>query len=59
MKPKSIGIQSTSAIYLKARVFPQLGIAGALADKLSNAGAAEVASGGVEKKIEEYMKKFK
>lgn len=47
LRAKSIGIQSTSAIYLKARVFPQLGIAGALADKLSNAGAAEVASGGV------------
>ena len=27
---------------------PQLGIAGALADKLSDAGAAEVARGGVE-----------
>lgn len=45
---KSIGIQSTSATYLKTKVFPQLGIAGALADKLSGAGAAEVASGGVE-----------
>ena len=43
-----IGIQSTSAIFLKTRVFPQLGIASALADKLSDAGAAEVASGGVE-----------
>ena len=37
-----------SAIYLKIRVFPQLGIAGALADKLSDAAAAEVASGRVE-----------
>ena len=45
---KSIGIQSTSATYLKTKVFPQLGIADALADKLSGAGAAEVASGGVE-----------
>jgi molybdate transport system substrate-binding protein len=45
---KSIGTQSTSAIYLKTRVFPQLGIAGPLADKLSDAGAAEVASGRVE-----------
>jgi molybdate transport system substrate-binding protein len=45
---KSIGIQSTSAIYLKTKVFPQLGIGGALADKLSGAGAAEVSSGGVE-----------
>ena len=48
LRAKSIGIQSTSAIYLKTRVFSQLGIGGALADKLSGAGAAEVASGGVE-----------
>jgi molybdate transport system substrate-binding protein len=48
LRGKSIGIQSTSAIYLKTRVFPQLGIAGALADKLRDAGAAKVASGGVE-----------
>jgi molybdate transport system substrate-binding protein len=48
LRANSIGIQSTSAIYLKTRVFPQLGIAGALADKLSNAAAAEVASGRVE-----------
>jgi molybdate transport system substrate-binding protein len=45
LRAKSIGIQSTSAIYLKTRVFPQLGIADALANKLSDAGAAEVASG--------------
>ena len=48
LRTKSIGIQSTSGMYLKTRVFPQLGIAGALADKLSDAGAGEVASGGVE-----------
>jgi molybdate transport system substrate-binding protein len=48
LQAKSIGIQSTSATYLKTKVFPQLGIADALADKLSGAGAAEVASGGVE-----------
>jgi molybdate transport system substrate-binding protein len=48
LQAKSIGIQSTSAIYLKSRVFSELGIGGALADKLSNAGAAEVASGRVE-----------
>jgi molybdate transport system substrate-binding protein len=45
---KSIGTQSTSAIYLKTRVFPQLGIAGLMTDKLSDAGAAEVAGGRVE-----------
>ena len=43
LRAKSIGIESTSAVYLKTKVFPQLGIAGALADKLSGAGAAEVA----------------
>jgi molybdate transport system substrate-binding protein len=48
LRAKSIGIQSTSAVYLKTKVFPQLGIADALAGKLSGAGAAEVASGGVE-----------
>jgi molybdate transport system substrate-binding protein len=48
LRAKSIGIQSTSATYLKTKVFPRLGIADALADKLSGAGAAEVASGGVE-----------
>ncbi len=48
LRAKSIGIQSLSAIYLKARVFPQLGIATALAGKLSGAGAAEVASGVAE-----------
>jgi hypothetical protein len=45
---KSIGIQSSSAIYLRAKVFPQLGIAGALEAKLSNAGAAGVAAGEAE-----------
>ena len=48
LRAKSIGIQSTSAVYLKTKVFPQLGIADALADKLSGAGAVEVATGGVE-----------
>jgi molybdate transport system substrate-binding protein len=48
LRAKSIGIQSTSAIYLKTKVFPQLGIGGAFADKLSGAGADEVASGRVE-----------
>ena len=45
LRAKSIGIQSSSAIYLKTTVFPQLGIADALAGKLTGAGAAEVASG--------------
>ena len=42
LRAKSIGIQSTSGMYLKTKVFPQLGIADALAGKLSGAGAAEV-----------------
>ncbi len=48
LRANSIGIQSTSAIYLKTRMFPQLGMAGALAGKLSGAGAANVATGEVE-----------
>ena len=48
LRAKSIGVHSTSATYLKTKVFPQLGIADVLADKLSGAGAAEVASGRVE-----------
>lgn len=48
LRAKSIGIQSTSAIYLKTRVFPQLGISADLEDKLSDAPAAEVAGGRVE-----------
>jgi len=48
LRAKSIGMQSTSGMYLKTKVFPQLGIADALAGKLSGAVAAEVASGGVE-----------
>ena len=48
LRAKSIGMQSTSGMYLKSKVFPQLGIASALKDKLSDAGAADVASGKVE-----------
>jgi molybdate transport system substrate-binding protein len=48
LRAKFIGIQSTSAIYLKTKEFPQLGISDDLADKLSDAPAAEVASGRVE-----------
>jgi molybdate transport system substrate-binding protein len=48
LRAKSIGIQSSSAIYLRTKVFPQLGIASALETKLSNAGAASVAAGEAE-----------
>jgi molybdate transport system substrate-binding protein len=44
----SLGSQSSSTIYLTTKLFPQLGIASAMAGKLSNAGAANVASGEVE-----------
>src|SRR5262249_30052929 len=39
LQAKSIGIQSSSAIYLRTKVFPKLGIGDALAAKLSGAGA--------------------
>jgi molybdate transport system substrate-binding protein len=45
---KSVGIQSTSAIYMTTKLFPQLGIANEMAGKLSNAGAARVATGEIE-----------
>jgi molybdate transport system substrate-binding protein len=48
LQAKSIGIQSTSAIYLNTKVFPKLGIASALAGKLSGAGAGNVARGEAE-----------
>ena len=48
LRAKSIGIQSSSAIYMKTKLFPRLGIAGALAGKISAAGAASVAKGEVE-----------
>ena len=48
LRAKSIGIQSSSAIYLRTKVFPQLGIASALEAKLSSAGAASVAAGEAE-----------
>jgi molybdate transport system substrate-binding protein len=48
LRAKSIGIQSSSAIYLRTKVFSQLGIASALEAKLSNAGAANVAAGEAE-----------
>jgi molybdate transport system substrate-binding protein len=45
LRAQSIGIQSSSAIYLRTKVFPRLGISSALAGKLSGAGAANVAGG--------------
>jgi molybdate transport system substrate-binding protein len=48
LRAKSIGSQSSSTIYLTTKLFPQLGISRAMAGKLSDAGAAKVASGEVE-----------
>jgi molybdate transport system substrate-binding protein len=45
---KSIGSQSSSTIYMTAKLFPQLGIASAMTGKLSDAGPASAASGEVE-----------
>jgi|HubBroStandDraft_1064217.scaffolds.fasta_scaffold01961_2 molybdate transport system substrate-binding protein len=48
LRAKSIGSQSSSTIYLTTKLFPQLGIASAMAGKLSDAGPAGVARGEVE-----------
>jgi molybdate transport system substrate-binding protein len=48
LRSKSVGSQSSTTIYMTTRLFPQLGIASAMAGKLSNAGPADVASGEVE-----------
>jgi molybdate transport system substrate-binding protein len=48
LRAKSIGTQSSSTIYMTTKLFPQLGIASAMAGKLSYAGAASLASGEVE-----------
>jgi molybdate transport system substrate-binding protein len=45
---KSVGIRSGSGIYLTSKLFPRLGISAAMAEKVSDAGAADVASGTVE-----------
>jgi molybdate transport system substrate-binding protein len=45
---KSIGSQSSSTIYMTTKLFPQLGIASAMAGKLLNAGPDNVARGEVE-----------
>lgn len=45
---KSVGTQSSSTVYVTTRLFPQLGIASAMAGKLSDAGPGGAASGEVE-----------
>src|SRR5437763_10611660 len=44
----SIGIQSTSAMYITTRLFPQLGIGDAMSPKITNGGAEQVAQGATE-----------
>jgi len=45
---KSVGTQSSSTIYVTTKLFPQLGISSAMAEKLSEGGPAGAASGEVE-----------
>ncbi|MGD0304717.1 MAG: substrate-binding domain-containing protein [Candidatus Acidiferrales bacterium] len=48
VRAKSVGIRSGSGIYLTTKLFPNLGIAAAMAGKLVITGAEKVASGEVE-----------
>jgi molybdate transport system substrate-binding protein len=48
LRAKSVGIRSGSGIYLTTKLFPNIGIATAMAGKLLIAGAANVVSGEVE-----------
>ena len=48
LRAKSVGTQSSSTIFMTTKLFPQLGIASAMAEKLSDGGPADVASGKLE-----------
>ncbi|MEO8131877.1 MAG: substrate-binding domain-containing protein [Bryobacteraceae bacterium] len=48
LRAKSIGVQSTSAIYMTTKLLPKLGIAKAVSGKLNNGGAAAIAAGETE-----------
>lgn len=48
LRAKSVGTQSSSTIYMNTKLFPQLGIASAMAGKLSEGGPADVANGKLE-----------
>lgn len=48
LRAKSVGTQSSSTIYMTTKLFPQLGIASAMAGKLLDGGPADVASGKLE-----------
>jgi len=45
---KSIGVQSTSAIYMTTKLLPKLGITKSVLGKLNNGGAAAIAAGETE-----------
>ena len=45
---KSIGVQSTSALFMTTKLLPKLGIAAAITGKLNNGGAAAIAAGDTE-----------
>lgn len=48
LRAKLISSQSTTTIYLKTKLFPQLGIAGLMADKLLDAGPSDLPGGAMD-----------
>jgi molybdate transport system substrate-binding protein len=48
LRAKSIGVQSTSAIYMTTKLLPKLGIADAVSGKLNGGGASAIAAGATE-----------
>jgi molybdate transport system substrate-binding protein len=48
LRARSIGVQSTSEIYMRTKLLPKLGIADAIQPKLNNGGAAAIAAGETE-----------
>jgi molybdate transport system substrate-binding protein len=48
LSARSIGVQSTSEIYMMTKLLPKLGIADAIKPKLNNGGAAAIAAGETE-----------
>jgi len=48
LRARSIGVQSTSAIYMTTKLLPKLGIADAISKKLNSGGAPAIAAGETE-----------
>lgn len=48
LRAKSIGVQSTSAIYMTTKLLPKLGIADGISGKLNGGGASAIAAGTTE-----------